>query len=160
MQQYDAPVYALVRLSGDTMSEKIVGHKTFQNPDGSFRHEPLTESDGDRLWAECERRQKERAAKMPDEQAALKQLFEAYIRLKELGWNEAIYCPKDGSMFSAIEAGSTGIHECNYTGEWPDGSWNIYDGDMWSAYPILWRSRKDTDPVVNRGPCTMGLEKA
>jgi hypothetical protein len=55
----------------------------------------------------------DRAEKMPDEKAALFVMFEAYQRLKELGWNDAIYSPKDGSMFSSIEAGSTGIHKCN-----------------------------------------------
>lgn len=41
------------------------------------------------------------------------------------GWREASYCPKDGTHFQAIEAGSTGIHDANYTGEWPNGSWWI-----------------------------------
>jgi len=89
--------------------------------------------------------------KMPDERSAIRQLNEAVTRLKELGWNNAIYCPKDGSMFSVIEAESTSIHECNYQGEWPKGSWWIYDGDMWPSRPILWRPRKETDPNVNLG---------
>lgn len=92
-----------------------------------------------------------RAENMPDEKAALAQMFEAWQRLKELGWNDACYCPKDGSMFSAIEPGSTGIHECNYTGDWPKGTWWIYDGDVWPSRPILWRPRKAEDPIVNRG---------
>jgi hypothetical protein len=86
-----------------------------------------------------------RADKMPDVQSALNQLLVELIRLKERGWSEACYCPKDESMFSAIEAGSTGIHKCNYQGEWPNGKWYIFDGDVVSARPILWRPRKKED---------------
>ncbi len=135
------------------MNNEIVGHKTFINKDGSHRHEPLTKTEAEAIWVECERKKAEREKKMPDENAALKQMFEAYTRLKELGWKEAIYCPKDGSMFSSIEAGSTGIHRTSYDGKWPTGRWWSYDGDMWPARPILWRPRKDTDPEVNLRPC-------
>jgi len=105
----------------------------------------------EKLLAKIEEEEQKRADKMPDEKAALAQMFEAYTRLKELGWNDAIYCPKDGTMFSSISAGSTGIHKCNYTGEWPKGSWWVYDGDIWPSRPILWRSRKDDDPNVDLG---------
>lgn len=87
-------------------------------------------------------RTKKRATLMPDEQAAISMLFEAYLRLKELGWNEAIYCPKDGLEFLAIEPGSTGQHTCTYSGEWPTGSWWIHaDGDMWPSRPILFKRK-------------------
>jgi hypothetical protein len=83
-----------------------------------------------------------RAAKLPDEKACLEAMFEAYDRLRELGWRDAIYCPKDGTVFLSISAGSTGIHECYYQGEWPKGSWWSYDaGDIWPAHPILWKAK-------------------
>ena len=44
------------------------------------------------------------------EMAALLKFFEAYQELKRLGWNDIMYCPKDGTHFDAIEVGSTGIH--------------------------------------------------
>jgi len=47
-----------------------------------------------------------RAALMPNQQTAIRALFEAFDRLRELGWREGIYCPKDGSEFEVIEAGS------------------------------------------------------
>ena len=103
------------------------------------------------ILRECDDRKALREKIMPTEKDALSVLFEAYQRLRELGWNDAIYCPKNGSVFSAIEAGSTGVHECTYTGEWPDGSWWIHDGDMWPARPILWRKRREDDPVVRLG---------
>jgi|GEM_PF-1955423 len=77
---------------------------------------------------------------MPTEQDAIRILNAAYNRLKQLGWNDPIYCPKDGSEFDAIEAGSTGIHKAHYQGEWPDGSWWIAaDGDLYPSRPVLYR---------------------
>ena len=111
----------------------------------------VSEQELERLFEEIDEKKQARAEKMPDEKAALKQMFEAHLRLKELGWNESIYCPKDGSVFSAIEAGSTGVHKCKYDGEWPTGSWWILDGDMWPSRPILWRPRKDGDPDIDHG---------
>ncbi len=84
--------------------------------------------------------QRKRAVDMPTEKDAIDALMCAWLRLKEMGWSEQIYCPKDGSWFDAIEAGSTGIHLCQYTGEWPTGSWWIADeNDLYPSRPILWR---------------------
>lgn len=70
----------------------------------------------------------------------LDQMHDAYQGLKACGWKEAIYCPKDGSKFLAIEAGSTGVFPCFYVGTWPDGSWWAEaHGDLWGANPILWK---------------------
>lgn len=81
-----------------------------------------------------------RAAAMPDERSAINAMFEAWQRLKELGWREAIYCPKDGTTFDAIEAGSSGIQECYYEGKWPNWHWWALDeGDLWPSRPILYR---------------------
>jgi hypothetical protein len=127
------------------MDDKIVGHKTFRTDDGGFRHEPLTESEAASLWAECEAEQAKRAADMPTEQDAIKAMFSAWLRLKELGWKEAIYCPKDGSTFKAIEPGSTGIFDCSYEGEWPKGSWWCYaNNDVYPSRPTLFKPNGDT----------------
>jgi hypothetical protein len=55
----------------------------------------------DLLIAAIDEEKRKRAEKMPTEKEALAQMFEAYIRMKEMGWNDAIYCPKDGTMFDA-----------------------------------------------------------
>lgn len=56
--------------------------------------------------------------------------------------NDAVYCPKDGTVFDAIEVGSTGIHPCHYDGEWPHGSWWTHEaGDLWPSRPCLFRKR-------------------
>jgi hypothetical protein len=85
-----------------------------------------------------------------DERALLDRMFACYQGLKRLGWNDAIYCPKDGTHFDAIEAGSTGIHDCNYQGEWPEGTWWVFDGDMWPSRPILFRLKRPTPPVETK----------
>lgn len=67
-------------------------------------------------------------------------IWEAVNALKRLGWRDAVYCPKDGSPFDAIEAGSTGIHRCHYFGEWPNGHYFVEEaGDLWPSRPILFR---------------------
>ena len=115
---------------------EVVGHKTMRDEHGRLYHEPLTRAEADELWAEVERETARREALIPDQDAALTLLLDAYTRLKDFGWNDAIYCPKDGSIFEAIEAGSTGVHRCHYMGEWPKGSWWI---DDCPSRPILYR---------------------
>lgn len=107
---------------------------------GDGRRVALTPSEAQALWETVERRRAERAAKLPDERSAIEAMFEAWLRLKELGWSEAIYCPKDGSAFEVIEPGSTGIFRCHYDGDWPKGTWRVEDGgDLWPSRPILFR---------------------
>lgn len=124
---------------GPDRADDVVGHKTFdtgeRGEDGFpvLRHEPLTRAEATALWVRAEQRDKERAQRMPDEQAAIEALFEAWQRLKELGWKEPQYCPKDGSNFKVIELGSTGIFDCNYHGKWPDGMYMVSDDS--DVYP-------------------------
>jgi hypothetical protein len=113
--------------------DDIVGHKTFdtgeRGEDGFpvFRHEPLTRAEGEAMWESAKAAEAKRAEQMPDEQAAIRALWDAHQRLKELGWKEPQYCPKDGRNFKVIELGSTGIFDCNYHGEWPDGLYMVSD---------------------------------
>lgn len=121
--------------------DDVVGHKTLRSDDGlSFRHEPLRRAEAAALWEASEVDRIKREADMPDDRAAIQALWQAYQRLKELGWREAVYCPKDGTEFEVIEPGSTGVHRCHYSGKWPNGSWEVGDGfDMGPSYPILFR---------------------
>lgn len=97
-----------------------------------------------RLVEDLEARDRARAESMPTEAVALQVLMEAYVRLKELGWNDIQYCPKDGSAFDSISVGCTGIHRAYYEGVWPKGSWWVEDGgDLWPARPILYRRSPD-----------------
>ena len=99
----------------------------------------------EKLLQDAKVAKQKRSEDMPTESDALRAMFQAYQRLRELGWRDAIYCPKDGSHFNAIEAGSTGIHDCSYDGEWPKGRWWIYDGDIWPSRPILFKLKEKTD---------------
>jgi hypothetical protein len=99
------------------------------------------------LLAEIDAGKKRRAELIPDDFSALCSLMDVYLRLKEFGWNDAIYCPKDGSVFEVIEVGSTGIHKCVYHGEWPKGGWWVMDsGDLFPSRPILYRAIQSTKP--------------
>jgi len=90
------------------------------------------------IWREAEKRRIEYRAK--GEAQLLSEMVDKYHGLKSLGWADAIYCPKDGSLFLAIEAGSTGVFPCSYKGEWPHGRWwTEADGDLWPSQPILWK---------------------
>lgn len=101
----------------------------------------MTRAEADELSRKMEEDDARRKELMPDEQAALRMLFDAWQRLKELGWRDAIYCPKDGRLFEVVECGSTGIHKCSYDGEWPNGHWWIHeeDGDLSHSRPVLFR---------------------
>jgi hypothetical protein len=82
---------------------------------------------------------------MPDEQAALRVLYMAWERLKYFGWNDPVYCPKDGTEFEVIELGSTGVFSGRYVGTWPDGMWEVMDDrDVYptSRQPAMFRLRK------------------
>lgn len=104
----------------------------------------------DSILAAHEKAKADRATEMPDESAALAVMFRAHQRLKELGWRDAIYCPKDGKIFKAIEAGSTGIHDCRYDGEWPTGSWWLLsDDDAYPSRPILYKDATTNPPATS-----------
>lgn len=113
--------------------DDIVGHKTFDTGTRDrhgmpvFRHEPLTRAEGDAIWQAAKAAEQRRAEQMPDEQSAIQALFDAWYRLKELGWKEPQYCPKDGTNFKVIELGSTGIFDCHYQGEWANGLYMVSD---------------------------------
>lgn len=125
------------------MAKKIVGHKTFSDGQGGFRHEPLYETEAKEMGKAADAAHMKRIVDMPDEKAALRAMMDAWLRLVELGWREAMYCPKDGSTFRAIEAGSSGVHDCYYQGEWPTGSyWTPADGELWPSHPILFKVEK------------------
>lgn len=94
--------------------EKIVGHKTFITPEGTFRHEPLTESEALKMLDACEAERAKREADMPTEQDAVNKLWEAWYRLKELGWKDASCLSDGGALVDVIELGSTGIHRTAY----------------------------------------------
>lgn len=126
---------------------KYHGHMTMA--DGS--HVPLSEERASALWEQMKQRRAEISARLPDEAACLRAMSEAFHRLRDFGWQSAMFCPKDGSSFDAIEAGSSGIHRCHYSGEWPDGHWYVEDaGDLWPSSPILFRLDPEAEAECKR----------
>ena len=88
---------------------------------------------GDRILAEVEDRRRSIAEEMPTEQDAIETMYRAYSRLRDLGWRDGLYMPKDGTPVTVIQIGSTGTFECRYSGKWADGYFNLYDGG--DVYP-------------------------
>ena len=107
---------------------------------------PLTPEHAKAIFEAAKKRDAQRQELMPTEQDALNMMTDAFHRLKELGWREAMYCPKDGSTFDVIEPGSSGIHVAHYDGDWPDGSWWVHDGDLWPSRPCLFRLTPTHNP--------------
>ncbi len=119
------------------------------NPEAIAVHEKKVEDEFAEMRAGIEKAKTDRAEKMPTERDAIAAIFEAYLRLKELGWRDAIYCPKDRSVFKAIEIGSTGVHDCFYEGKWPDGSWWCpTEDDLYPSRPCMFRPLTDEDKVI------------
>lgn len=109
--------------------------------------EGLQSQASDLLWRLAQKSEAQRTADMPTEQDAINRMNSAHQRLRELGWNDGISSPKDGSTFQIIENGSTGIFDCYYSGKWPDGYWNTMDGhDVYPSRrpPVLWRAKSVT----------------
>jgi hypothetical protein len=101
---------------GDSGNE-VVGHKTFSDGSGGFRHEALTRKEADALRAHVEEQKERRAADMPTEQDAVNALWRAWYRLKELGWQESTYAhdlKREGVESLLVEMGSSGIHRGHY----------------------------------------------
>ena len=113
------------------LDDTIVGHKTYLGKDRMlFKHEPLTKREADIIIAAAERDEAKRIEMIPDQATGIKTLWDAYQRLKDFGWCDIDYCPKDQTRFNVLELGSTGIHKGYYYGEYPNGSIMIEDDDL------------------------------
>lgn len=109
--------------------DDVVGHKTYVDGHGELVHAPLSRKESEATMTLIEAGDARRREMMPTEQAAIDLLCDAYTRLKELGWNDAIYAPCDGRRYHCIELGSTGIHVGWSEGRdhrWVEGQRDIY----------------------------------
>lgn len=131
------------------MSEKIVGHKTYWNDDGTHRHEPLTESEADELWAHCEAEAKRRGELIPDQEAAIKLMHDCCVRLRDMGWiTPPKFTTKPGTYkFKVIEFGSTGVFDvtCNVGGSGKFQWWHASHGDIWPITPLMVKEVAEAD---------------
>lgn len=107
---------------------------------------PLSEEQATAIWDLAMRQKSDRAERMPDTESAVRAMCDATNRLRELGWRDAMYAPKDRPLL-LIEAGSSGIHH----GYRDDIGFWIEDGDTWPSRPVLFREQEPAtaalDPV-------------
>lgn len=135
---------------------QYLGHKTLS--DGT--HVQLSEDEAKALWQMANDAKDKSAADMPTTDDALRTMQRGRSRLRDLGWREAQYCPKDGTRFAVIEYGSTGIFEASYWGEWPDGRVYCCDG-FTHPHGMLFKPLADlTDAERAKLDECMGREKA
>lgn len=115
--------------------------------------------DAEAIMARHEAAERERAERMPTERDAIRVMFEAWQRLKALGWRDGRYMPTTGERHAGIACGSTGIHAYSAEQQEPRGTmYTIYDGDIWPTRvpPVLFRPWRDTDVQVHLRPaCPM-----
>ena len=126
---------------------KITHGHARRDRDG-FRHEPLTRREADALHEGVEAAKLARAERYPTEEAAVHGLWEAWYRLKELGWKEPLYAPADGKVRLTVSLGSTGIHDayCEPRTSAPIGPLKWWwhpseDGDLYPHEPILYKEK-------------------
>jgi hypothetical protein len=98
-----------------------------------------TETTAAELWQAIEQQQAKDEADMPDALAALNTMQRGYHRLRQFGWSDGVYCPKDGSEFAVIQVGSSGIFSGVYIGDWPFGDIWIAD-ESTSPHACLWKA--------------------
>jgi len=111
---------------------------------------PISKEDAEALWERLEESRRARAAKLPTEHDALNAMFEAFDRLRELGWKEAMYAPRDTPL-EVIEMGSTGIHKAQRGLRDGDDRFWIFDGDCWPSKPCLYRIDAGARPAQDGG---------
>jgi hypothetical protein len=80
---------------------------------------------------------------MPTDQDAATAMWEAWYRLKELGWRETCYGPTNVEV-QLIEPGSSGIHRGTRWNDWPETTWWI-NGDSPST-PCLFKPIPGEEP--------------
>lgn len=112
---------------------------TYRKPRAMTSH--FTRAQLDAMVEAAKEANRRRAELMPTEQNAVRALFEAWYRLKQLGWEDATYAPA-GVDLLLIECGSTGIHRGTREagdGLIPGAFW-IYDhGDACPSLPTLFK---------------------
>lgn len=76
----------------------------------------LTPEQAKAMWQQIEHEDAKRALALPSSLDCLKAMCSAEGRMKQLGWRDGRYCPRDGSAFAVCQVGSTGM----WRGYWSD----------------------------------------
>lgn len=83
----------------------VRGHKTMI--DGT--RVPMTEAEGEEIWAMVQKAKDQRAKDYPETIDALQAFCDADQRLTDLGWKKYTFGLEDGAELAVIERSSTGI---------------------------------------------------
>lgn len=87
---------------------------------------------------------------MPAEEDAIKQMFWAWLRLKQLGWHDTQTAPPLGEGLSIVEIGCASMQFAQFHLTRSGYIYTVFDGDIWpGATPVMWRLRKPSDRAVN-----------
>lgn len=123
----------------------IVGHKTLRDEGtGELYHEPLTRAEADAIMARVDAAKAAREAKFPTTEDAVRGLWDAWYRLKELGWRDTQYAPADDRPKQTISIGSTGIHQARCQSRTEAGRehekwwWHDDGHDTWPHKPLFY----------------------
>ena len=111
-------------------------------------------NDAAKIWAEIAAHNAALAAQMPDTATALRTMLNSRERLRQLGWSDGTYCPKDGSTFAIIQHGSSGIFSAFYIGDRPGGY--VMCGDyLYRPEGIMWKAidKLTTDEAAHLNAC-------
>ena len=96
------------------------------------------------ILAEAEQQRDQRARALPTLDHCLIAMVQIMQRLRELGWRDAEYAPRDRT-FLGITPGSTRAVRCVHLGG-AEGAFFCEDGDdFWPVRILVWRELTDAD---------------
>lgn len=97
------------------------------------------------ILREAEGQKQVRAYQLPTEQDCIRMMVQCRLRLMDLGWLSGEYAPRDGSEFTAINAGFRGPVTCVHLGS---GFFVADGGDWWPASrPMVFRANPNSEGV-------------
>ena len=88
------------------------------------------------IMAQIDAAQLSRQDRYPTVQTCLDEAAQIMQRLKDMGWRDICYAPKDGTYFKAICFGATQPQTCCYIGK---SIFAASGGDWWPETPVLFK---------------------
>ena len=98
----------------------------------------LMTQDISKILMTAQLRRKERAEHLPTTDHCTVALLQVMERLRELGWRDAEYAPRDRS-FNAIVLGGSGVHRCMWIGGTTGGYFIEEAHAWWLARIVVWK---------------------
>ena len=103
----------------------------------------MTYTDLRKHWADSA--DKELSARAEKSHRNMGEIHALTTEMRNDGWKDICYCPKDGSVFWAWSPVMPNPYRCKYDGEWPNGKWwALMDGDIWPDQPVLFKPDQES----------------